>query len=221
MAIEAWDDFPAEESGAFALEDRAAPRFTLLIRTAKLVCDHAEYLCVIRDVSSQGISVRLFHPTPSDTELVLEMPTGECHPVKPVWQKTGKAGFEFIKPIDVEQMIRSSSQLPKRELRFAVQLPVTLIRSGQRLGAVLHNISQQGAMIECGAQQFALDQVVRMESEGLPEIQARIRWRQGNRYGLIFDTIFHIHDLAAIVHLLQPQPVSRQLGKVKPTSQPV
>lgn len=200
-----------EEIEAFALEDRAAPRFTLLIRAAKLVCDQAEYLCVIRDVSSQGISVRLFHPIPCGIELALELPSGEAHPIQQVWDKPGQAGFEFVEPINVDQMILSSHQFPKRELRFAVRLPVTMIKSGQRQRAILHNISQQGAMVECGDthaldQQFALDQIVRLESNRLPEIEARVRWRQGNRYGLIFDTIFHIQDLAAIVQTLQQQP---------------
>ena len=86
------------------LEERATPRFTLLIRTAKLVCDSAEYLCVIRDVSAEGVSVRLFHPLPIETEgveLVLEMQTGDCHPVTLIWQKPGEAGFQFVTPVDV------------------------------------------------------------------------------------------------------------------------
>ena len=45
---------------------RGAQRFTLLIRTAKLVCESGEYLCVIRDVSSTGVRLRLFHDLPAD-----------------------------------------------------------------------------------------------------------------------------------------------------------
>ena len=188
-----------------ALEERAAPRFTLLIRTAKLICGSAEYLCVIRDVSAEGISVRLFHSVPSDDEMILEMQTGDCHAVKPVWQRPGEAGFRFVIPIDVEQMIRRSSRFPKRELRFAADLPVKLSVAGVPHQAILHNISQQGAMIE-SVERLAIDQILRMESRHLPEIQARVRWRKGEQYGLIFDTTFRLHDLAEIVHMLQKQP---------------
>jgi hypothetical protein len=75
------------------LDERAAPRFTLLIRTAKLICGNADYLCVIRDVSAEGISVRLFHPIPTADEIILEMQTGDRHPVRAVWQNPGEAGL--------------------------------------------------------------------------------------------------------------------------------
>ena len=39
-------------------DQRAAPRFTLLIRAAKLVSAQGEFVCVIRDVSETGVSVR-------------------------------------------------------------------------------------------------------------------------------------------------------------------
>lgn len=188
-----------------ALEERATPRYTLLIRTAKLICGTAEYLCVIRDVSAEGVSVRLFHPMPAgddNQECVLEMQTGNCHPVRPVWHNPGEAGFRFVTPVDVEQMIRRSSRFPKRELRFAARLAVSLVVSGEKYRAMLHNISQQGAMIET-TDHLAIAQRMRIECGSLPEIEAKVRWRKGERYGLIFDTTFRMHDLAEIVHSLQ------------------
>lgn len=199
-----------QEPPVVELEERAAPRFTLLIRTAKLVCGSAEYLCVIRDVSAEGISVRLFHPLPPaehlpadvNSRFVLEMQTGDRHPVRSIWEKPGEAGFRFLTPVDVEQMIRRSSQFPKRELRFAAELPVKLAISGAKYHAVLHNISQQGAMIETG-EHLKIAQTMWIESRTMPDIEAKVRWRQGERYGLIFDTTFRIGDLAEIVHALQ------------------
>lgn len=187
------------------VEERAAPRFTLLIRTAKLICEAAEFLCVIRDVSATGISVRMFHSLPSEAEeaeLVLEMQTNDCHPVKLIWQRPGEAGFRFVTPVDVQQVIRRSSRFPKRELRFAAELPVRLVGSGGTYDAVLHNFSQQGAMIEID-DRLAIAQTVRMECPGWPDIEAKIRWRKAERYGLIFDTTFRLHDLAQIVHALR------------------
>jgi len=197
-----------------ALEERATPRFTLLIRTAKLILNKAEYLCVIRDVSAEGVSVRLFHPIPIEThhaELVLELQTGESHPVTSIWQKAGEAGFRFMTPVDVEQVIRRSSRFPKRELRFAAQLPVTVLVFGEKYPALLHNISQQGAMIET-ADRLLIAQTIRIESKGLPNIEAKVLWRKGEHYGLIFDTTFRLHDLAGIVHALQ----APETGKVTP-----
>jgi len=184
------------------LDERAAPRFTLLIRSAKLICGNAEYFCVIRDVSAEGISVRLFHPIPTADEIILEMQTGDRHPVRAVWQNPGEAGFQFVTPVDVGLMIRQSSRFPKRELRFAAALPTKLVFRGVRHDAVLHNISQQGAMIEC-ADRLAIAQTLMIESPNLPEIEAKVRWRNAEQYGFIFDTTFRLHELAEIVHAMQ------------------
>ena len=188
------------------LEERVTPRFTLLIRTAKIICGTAEYLCVIRDVSAQGISVRLFHPVSHDDKITLELQPENNHPLTLVWQEPGEAGFQFVTPVDVEQMIRRSSSFPRRELRFSAELPVKLVLSGARYPAMLRNISQQGARIE-SADRLAIDQVLRIEARNLPEIEAKVRWRKGNHYGLVFDTTFRLHDLAEIVYLLQTRPL--------------
>jgi hypothetical protein len=195
------------------LDERAAPRFTLLIRTAKLICGNADYLCVIRDVSAEGISVRLFHPIPTADEIILEMQTGDRHPVRAVWQNPGEAGFQFVTPVDVEQMIRRSSRFPKRELRFAAALPIKLVFRGVRHDAVLQNISQQGAMIVC-ADRLAIAQTLMIEGPNLPEIEAKVRWRKAEQYGFIFDTTFRLHELAEIVHAMQKcaQASSRSTG---------
>ena len=47
-AREGWDETCPDT------EQRATARFTLLIRTAKLIAASGEYLCVVRDVSSDG-----------------------------------------------------------------------------------------------------------------------------------------------------------------------
>src|SRR5690606_20786923 len=57
------------------MDMREAPRFALLIRSAKLICDSGEYLCIIRDVSETGVRLRLFHPLPPDQLLTLELAT--------------------------------------------------------------------------------------------------------------------------------------------------
>src|SRR5687768_5980409 len=81
------------------VEQRGVPRFTLLIRAAKLLSPAGEFLCVVRDASEAGVSVRLFHPLPADVALTLEMPNGDCHELERVWEEEGKAGFRFAGPV--------------------------------------------------------------------------------------------------------------------------
>ena len=101
-------------------EQRSAPRFTLLIRSAKLVSPDSEYLCVVRDASESGVSVRLFHPLPPEVPLALEMPNGDILPLERVWEEEGKAGFRFNAPVDIARIVESPSQFARRGVRVRI-----------------------------------------------------------------------------------------------------
>jgi len=58
-------------------ELRGSPRFTLLLRVAKLVVDDREQICVIRDASATGLKVKIFAPLPQHAELAVELANGD------------------------------------------------------------------------------------------------------------------------------------------------
>lgn len=191
------------EEGA---EQRAAPRFTLLIRAAKLVCESGQFVCVIRDVSETGVSVRLFHALPAEERFELHMPAGAVYPITRVWQRGMEAGFRFDAPVAVELLVHEASIYPKRGLRLGVTFPVTATSLTQRCNAIVGNLSQQGALLECDAL-FAIDQSLRIaavdKAQGFKEIRAKVRWRRGTRYGLVFDDTFTLADFAKLAARLQ------------------
>ena len=189
-------------SGAGDAEHRAAPRFTLLIRAAKLTSPEGEYLCVVRDVSESGVSVRLFHPLPPDVPLTLELQNGDRHVLERVWEDEGKAGFRFASATDIERIIESPSRFSKRAVRVNLGLPCT-VRIGDRpVEATLCNISQNGAQIET-EEKLSLVQRIKLESAMLPQIATKVRWRRGESYGLSFEDNFQFGELAAIVFKMQ------------------
>ncbi|WP_054531453.1 PilZ domain-containing protein [Erythrobacter sp. SG61-1L] len=183
-------------------EQRIAPRFTLLIRTAKLICSLGEYLCIVRDASSTGVSIRTFHPLPQGVQLTLELPNGDRHPVERVWEKEGAAGFRFPVEVDIDRLLNNKSRFPKRAVRLKLQLPALISCHGRTAGVVIHNISQQGAQIESPLY-MAIDQKLRLEADNLPVIQARVRWRKDSNYGLVFDDTFQFAELARLAAQLQ------------------
>jgi hypothetical protein len=187
-------------------EQRAAPRFTLLIRAAKLLCELGEFVCVIRDVSESGVSVRLFHPLLPGESFNLQMPAGAVYPITLVWDRGTEAGFRFDAPVPVELLVHEASIYPKRGLRLGVSFPVTVTTLTQRCNAMVGNLSQQGALLECEAL-FAIDQNLRIESadkaQGFKETRAKVRWRRGTRYGLVFDDTFTLGDFAKLAARLQ------------------
>jgi hypothetical protein len=196
---------PHEADGADA-DQRAAPRFTLLIRAAKLVSAQGEFVCVIRDVSETGVSVRLFHALPSCPGFELHMPGGSVYAVHPVWHRDNETGFAFSRPVDVAQLINEAGEYPKRGLRLGLCFPVRVSTLTQSCEGVVENLSQQGARFECEAL-LAIDQTVRIEapdvSGALREVRAKVRWRRGKSYGVVFDDTFTLGDFARLAARLQ------------------
>lgn len=183
---------------AVDLDERAAPRFTLLIRTAKLIVEDCEFLCLLRDVSATGVSIRLFHPHILGTRYEIEFETGQRIAADLVWQENQMAGFAFHAPIQVEDVMMGEVDFPRRDLRFGVEIPVQLHSRTGACNAELFNLSRQGGRIRC-ATPLALDQPVRIVGPLIPEIEARVRWRTGDTYGLIFDTTFSLAQLAQVL----------------------
>ena len=62
-------------------EQRRSPRYTSLIRAAKLVSGQGEFICVVRDVSATGISLRTFHGLPEAGQIALELQNGESYEI--------------------------------------------------------------------------------------------------------------------------------------------
>lgn len=176
-------------------EDRAAPRFTLLIRTAKLIAPSGEFIAVIRDVSESGISLRGFHPLPTGEALVLELRTGEQHRIGSVWNRGNEAGYRFVEQIDIVRLIAEASRYPKRQIRLSMAFPVHVALLGRTVPAEVVNLSQQGARIAC-PERLAIQQPLRIVSDILPEVRARVRWRKDSEYGLAFDDTFSLDQLA-------------------------
>jgi hypothetical protein len=184
-------------------EKRSGERFTLLIRTAKLVAPSGEYLCVIRDVSQEGLKARLFQPLPVDEPLDIELATGDRERVEPIWQQGDLAGFRFTTRVPLERLLAAAPPgRKKRPVRLHVALPVRVVVNGQSLAADFRDISQHGASLECAAH-LAVGQRVHLECEGLPPLDARVRWRRQPHYGVIFEQTFRFDELARLVAALR------------------
>ncbi|QFT76492.1 PilZ domain-containing protein [Erythrobacter sp. THAF29] len=194
---------PEDSESVGAQEMRGAPRFTLLIRAARLVAAQGEFVCVIRDISETGVSVRLFHALPPDDTFELHMPGGRVYSVKRIWVRENEAGLEFANPVDVAQIINEVSEYPKRGLRLGLHFPITITSLTDSCEGVVENLSQQGARFECDAL-FAIDQTLRLSGAGaFKDVRAKVRWRRDRQYGVVFDDTFTLGDFARFAARLQ------------------
>lgn len=183
-------------------EQRAAPRFTSLIRAAKLVCGKGEFACVVRDVSSSGVRLRCFHAVPRDPHMALELQNGEMFAIEPVRETGFEASFRFLDEVPIEKLVQEKWLYPRRPLRLAIAIPVTLRTPAGPVAAVTQNLSQQGCRVEC-AFPLALAQPVVLESPHLPGVRAKVRWRRDGACGLVFDDTFSLSDFALHAARLQ------------------
>ncbi len=183
-------------------ELRGAQRFTLLIRTAKLVCESGEFICVVRDVSETGLRVRLFHDLPADRRMALELGNGEVYFIEKVWEKDQQAGFQFAAPIDVEAFIAEVSPYPRRHLRLRMLVPASVTLDGTANAATILDLSQNGARIET-MRHMGVGLKVKLEAEHLPPLTGTICWRSGQEYGLALEQFFSLEGFALIAAGLQ------------------
>lgn len=190
---------PADAQGA---ELRQATRYTLLIRTAKLIAPEGEFLCVIRDASETGVNIRIFHELPEGNAMMLELQNGDRHELEVVWQSEDRAGLMFRNKADIGRIVECPSRFAKRPIRINLEATVTVFSALQQFSAKLLDISQQGARISCG-HRFAIDQRVKLRVGRLPVINAKIRWRRDDAFGLVFEDTFQFGDMARIVAELQ------------------
>ena len=119
-------DDPRQHPGdirAMRIEQRRAPRYTLLLRQAKLRTRYGEFLCIIRDVSASGISIRIFHPLPPCRRMAIELRDGSPYLVEKIWERAGEAGFRFRDPVALAQMLEDDSRYPRRPIRVASSSP--------------------------------------------------------------------------------------------------
>lgn len=196
-------------------ERRAAPRFTSVIRAAKLVSAQGEFVCIVRDVSSSGISLRTFHQLPIGAQMALELQNGELYELTLVREEGREASFTFNHAVEVQNLIRESWEFPKRALRLNIAIPLTVSTPSLEEVAITHNLSQQGARIECDAM-LAIDETIKLDGGHLPEIKAKVRWRRDSLYGLVFENTFSLGEFALLAAGLQSPSLLRcQKGMVQ------
>lgn len=184
------------------VEQRGAPRYISLIRSAKLVCGQGEFLCVVRDVSATGLSLRTFHALPDDQTIALELQNGETYTLDETRREGFEASYRFDRPVSVDRLIQETWNFPKRQLRLNIEIPFTLASLSQSGEAVTVNLSQQGARVQCDAV-FAIDQTLRVTGGHFPETRAKVRWRKEAHYGLVFENTFSLREFALMAAAVQ------------------
>lgn len=181
-------------------------RYSLLIRSAKLVGPNGEFVCVVRDVSQTGVRLRFFHEPPRGDPLELHMTNGSAYELRQVWQEGCEAGYEFAQAIELSAFLAEPSNYPKRPLRLGLFLPIQVNSLTGTDAGTIDNLSQQGACFSC-ERLYAIDQNLRVEcleqEACFAETRAKVRWRRESAYGVVFDNTLSLEELARLAARIQ------------------
>ncbi|MBA4161105.1 MAG: PilZ domain-containing protein [Novosphingobium sp.] len=190
-----------------ASDQRRDSRQTLMLRTAKVICQSGEYVCLVRDVSRGGVGLRFFHAVPQEPRIFLELANGALYPIERTWQRSeaesGEAGYRFAAPVALGAFLDETSQHPHRPIRLRLKLPVLLTVDGTDCKAMLADISRCGAKLTAD-RRLPEGAFVRCDALGLPLRFGHVAWRRQLEHGIVFQQAFGLEELARCLFALQP-----------------
>ena len=185
--------------------DRAT-RYTLFIRAAMLITSQGEFVCVVRNVSETGVRLRLFHAPPTGDPIELHISNGRSFALRQIWHNNNEVSYAFSKRIEIAEFVEDKGTFPSRGLRLNLIFPAKVHSLSGRHEAIIENISQQGAKLSC-ARKYAIDQALRLECPEseiqFGEVNAKVRWRRENAYGVVFDNTLSMEQFAKLAARLQ------------------
>lgn len=186
-------------------EQRTAARSSLVLRTAKVICQSGEYPCLVRDVSVGGIGLRFFHEAPPEQRIFFELANGQIHPIEQVWVRGCEAGYRAAAEIDVEEFVAERSDHPHRAIRFRLERPVLVTIDGRDCTARLLDISRTGAKLVASGH-WPVQAFVRFDLSGFPVRYGHVLWREEFNHGIVFQDAMALDELARHLLALQPWP---------------
>lgn len=201
--------YRAVASGDIASEAdrRASSRKSLMLRSAKVVCQTGEYVCLVRDVCELATSLSFMHDVPPEPRILLCLGNGLTYPIERVWADKRQAGYRFASQVSPEEFRHEASPYAARPVRLVMSAPAQIMDGRDAHDASLLDISNHGAKLECTA---ALQQqrLMAVQVSGMNQRAAKIVWaeRYGDvwRYGVQFEHPIALQDLATTALRLQP-----------------
>lgn len=139
------------------------------------------------------------------TDLTIELKTGFSVTCKVAWLRGGSVGVEFDNPVDIIEILSSSSDGPRPRMpRIEVDCFATVRDGGKIHRMRVHDVSQGGVKLETAR---ILDQgsdlVVSLP--GLDPQPAAVRWIEDGYLGVTFNRLLPLTDLVAWLRATRDQ----------------
>ena len=178
---------------------RAHGRPTMVLRVGLLEYGGKSSFCLLRNVSPEGVQVKLYMTMIEGTEVNLRVGDETVLPGRVVWVRNGLAGVMFKDSLDPNTLLRvrqmTAPQRRRASPRAQASGSAVLRTGGQEYSARLCDISTFGAKVVTARPIDAGPQAV-LELPKLPALQGFVRWTHGQDTGLVFATPIPIQALS-------------------------
>jgi hypothetical protein len=187
------------ESPTKVAQRRKRVRETMVLRVGIIDDGRLSSFCVLRNISTAGVQVKLFGEISAGTQVRLRV--GDEDPLSGhvVWVRDRFAGIEFDRMLAPDQMLRVAQKLASTRRRSSPRLSTTtcaILRTcGRTYAAELCDISTSGARVRTRTEtRFGLS--VTLNLPHLPAIKCYVRWVTNSEIGLSFETPLPIQIIA-------------------------
>ena len=184
---------------------RSDQRHLTLFRVGALTIDGRRELCLIKNISSGGMSIRPYCALATGTPVVIELKSGMSVPGTVAWIDDGTAGVEFDEPVDVIDVLSAADDGPRPRMpRIEIDCYATV-----RDGASIHrfrvcDISQGGVkLVGALSADSAADLAVTLP--GLAPQAASLRWSSDGHVGLTFNRLLALPELVDWLRAIREQ----------------
>ncbi|NNM78166.1 PilZ domain-containing protein [Sphingomonas sp. ID1715] len=171
-------------------ERRTGQRHISVLRVARGVWEGRDQLCVVRNISADGLMFECLHPPAVGQALAIELRSDKQMRGIVRWAKDQGAGVELEEPINVERMLKeergSLLRVRPRSPRFARCGPLRLIADGETIPGTTLDISITG--LSCRIDQpVQKDAPVVVAIDDVAATNALVRWTKGDVAGISFE----------------------------------
>lgn len=178
---------------------RRQTRQVALLRVALLHVGDESDISVVKNISPNGLSARVYRRLTPGEQVELEFRSGELLAGSVVWEDEWDVGIVFPRPIDVAAVLasRQIAEKGKRRAlpRISVQCSAQLSTGLRTTDVVLQDISQGGANLESNAELPDFKNVCLLLPD-LPPVAGVVRWVSGTKIGLSFNENIAFESLA-------------------------
>ena len=181
-------------------ERREGERHFTLFRVGSLLIGERRELCLIKNISAGGMMIRVYCDIRPGTAVQVELKHGSLVAGSICWIQDQAAGVTFDSPIDVVELLASSTEGPRPRMPRIEIDSVGSLRDGaftHRIHA--RDISQGGVKVETNRDITPGSDVV-VSLAGLPPQPGVVRWRDSNFYGITFNKVVPLPVLVCWLH---------------------